>query len=115
MKISLKYQTPLHFLSILKLKMKVNKSVVNILKSRECLRLYIKGKHSLNTSNHLSRHCKLKRCKKVDMDAEMLYHKDAVFWLTNFKRVHSPPPHPLETFFIKRLYEGSSHWMKKQI
>ena len=86
----------------------MNKSVVNILKSRECLRSYIKGKHSLYTSNHLSRHCKLKRCKKVDMDAEMLYHKDAVFWLTNFKRVHSPPPHPLETFFIKRLYEGSS-------
>ena len=25
------------------------------------------------------------------MDAEMLYHKDAVFWLNNFKSVHSPP------------------------
>ena len=40
------------------------------------------------------------------MDAEMLYHKDAVFWLTNFKRVHSPPPHPLGAFFIKSLFWG---------
>ena len=40
------------------------------------------------------------------MDAEMLYHKDAVFWLTNFKRVHSTPPHPLGAFFIKSLFWG---------
>ena len=84
----------------------MTKSVVNILKSRECLRLYIKAKHSLYTSNHLSRHCKLKRCTTVHIDAEMLYRKDAVFWLTNFKRVHFPPPHPLGAFFIKSLFWG---------
>lgn len=40
------------------------------------------------------------------MDAEMLYHKDAVFWFNNFKSVHSPPPHPLGAFFIKSLFWG---------
>ena len=84
----------------------MTKSVVNILKSRECLRLYIKAKHSLYTSNHSSRHCKLKRCTTVHIVAEMLYRKDAVFWLTSFKRVHSPPPHPLGAFFIKSLFWG---------
>ena len=40
------------------------------------------------------------------MDAEMLYHKDAVFWLTNFKQIHSTPPHPLGAFFIQSLFWG---------
>ena len=40
------------------------------------------------------------------MDAEMLYHKDAVFWLTNFKRIHSPPPHPLGVFFHEKAVLG---------
>ena len=40
------------------------------------------------------------------MDAEMLYHKDAVFWLANFKRAHSPAPYPLGAFSIKSLFLG---------
>ena len=48
------------------------------------------------------------------MDAEMLYRKDAVFWLTNFKRVHFPSPYPLGAFFIKSLFWGCVVSLKKK-
>ena len=74
---------------------------------RECLLLYIKTKHILFTSYYLIRHCELKRCKKVHVDAGMLYHKHAVFWLTNISNVSiARPLTPRELFSSKVCTRG---------